>query len=304
MTNKTTDLVELIKQSGISVTKIATDTGVPRGRIYNWIVGRGTPKHEDSVVLQEYLLKNKQNDQAAPSGSPVEHWLIKELILRGIRPSFIAKNTDIPQDRIYKWFSGRGTPKYDDSKKLQEILQESDSVVSEPNAEYFSSSDWTLRQIVGIIQAINDWTIEQVAESIQYTRVTLAHAMSVNDEAMKTKLLRVHGDLVKKVPSQKNEPVNVELVASLRDQISLLKELVQDLRDQVARLQNQHDISLNSIEQNQLVLLAYQKAAHNLRVEFAAGSDKRRLTSLRAHADKALAESYVLKSEKGNHAHK
>jgi hypothetical protein len=105
-----------------------------------------------------------------------------------------------------------------------------------------------------------------------------------------------HGHIIKKVPRPMNETPCGEIVAQMQDQISELKA---DKR----RLEKMVDLSLNSMEQTQLVLLAYQKAAHNLRVEFAAGSDKKKQKSLQVHADKVLAESYLVRSEKDNPAH-
>jgi predicted transcriptional regulator len=308
MDNKTADFLEIIKQSGISVTEIAEGTGIPRNRMYQWISGRSTPKYEDAAAVRAFIEKNKLPNAEISSGEvSVRNAVLVKLQEQGLKVSDIARLTDIPADRIYKWYAGKGTPRYEDVKKLQTLLPNSSNsldMVNEPAAEYSLNQGWTLKQMVGIIQAIKDWTIEQVADTIDYSRVHLANAMATNDEAMRGKLLKVHGHLISNIPVPKKEAAQSELLDSFRDQIVLLKSHVQDLRDQISRLEHQQDVNLSSIEQNQLVLLAYQKAAHNLRVEFAAGSDKRKLTLLRAHADKALAESYVAKTEKGTRVHK
>lgn len=227
--------------------------------------------------------------------------LLEKIKQNGLRPPDISKRTGIPVARIYKWYAGGASPKYADIKLLKGLLEPETkqplggidiAIAAEPTHTYRTSADFDLRQIVGIIQAVNNWTQEQVAQSINYTRVSLGNAMDRDDQAIKKLLTDKFGHLLKKVPPpiQTEAPCG-EIVAQMQSQIERLEA-------DKKRLEKLVDFSLNSMEQTQLALLAYQKAAHLIRVQFAAGADKKLLKQLQAHADKVLAASYSVKSEK------
>ena len=61
---------ELREKSGLSQQELATATGIPKDRIAKWEQGKGTPKAEDSKVLnnyfKDYLPQNATRNAEAP----------------------------------------------------------------------------------------------------------------------------------------------------------------------------------------------------------------------------------------------
>ena len=55
MANYTEILFEKLQQAGLSVYQFSKDTGIPKGRIYQWRRGNGNPKAEDSEIIDAYL---------------------------------------------------------------------------------------------------------------------------------------------------------------------------------------------------------------------------------------------------------
>lgn len=239
--------------------------------------------------------------------------LLEKLKSKDVSITKIAKDTGIPRNRIYQWIAGRGTPGFEDAQILYKYFDKkgvssTDSytdkwgVVHDPARAYYrTSADFDLRQTVGIIQAVNNWTIEQVAQSIGYTRVGLGMAMDKDDQAIKGLLTDKFSHILKKVPqpSQPETPCG-EIVQQMQSTIDAKEELIVELKAALRRLEKMIDLSLNSVEQRQLVLLAYQKAANYLQADLAAGPDKKKQKELRAYADKLLSESIRVAPEKGS----
>jgi hypothetical protein len=59
MSHKTSDLLEIIKNSGKTVRKISKDLGIPEQRIYGWMNKGAQPKYEDEAKVREYLGTNQ-----------------------------------------------------------------------------------------------------------------------------------------------------------------------------------------------------------------------------------------------------
>lgn len=53
--NEIKELLDKIKSSDVSVRRIAQKTGIPEGRIYNWLNKDVHPKYEDVQKLKEYF---------------------------------------------------------------------------------------------------------------------------------------------------------------------------------------------------------------------------------------------------------
>lgn len=73
-TKEIEQLINKIKESGISVAKISSKTGIPPGRIYNWMAPTKnvSPKHEDIQKLQEFF-----NNPAHIVNEPSAEYLTK-----------------------------------------------------------------------------------------------------------------------------------------------------------------------------------------------------------------------------------
>ena len=64
--------------------------------------------------------------------------LFEEIQKRGLSVAKFAKETGIPQDRIYQWQRGRGHPKAEDSRKIQNWLEQIPTV-NEPTPPYINT---------------------------------------------------------------------------------------------------------------------------------------------------------------------
>lgn len=49
------DIIDEIRAKGVSVLKISKETGIPANRMYKWYEGKGSPKHEDVLILRKWL---------------------------------------------------------------------------------------------------------------------------------------------------------------------------------------------------------------------------------------------------------
>lgn len=56
------EILEIIKRNDLSIADIAKESGVSASKIYNWNNGRGGPKGEDFVKLQDWLNKFNGTD--------------------------------------------------------------------------------------------------------------------------------------------------------------------------------------------------------------------------------------------------
>lgn len=72
MIKKEPNLVEIIKDSGISVRKLAKDCGIPEQRVYAWINKGSRPKYEDELKVREYLEEKVGNKSNAMPPSDLE----------------------------------------------------------------------------------------------------------------------------------------------------------------------------------------------------------------------------------------
>lgn len=55
MSIKLADLFEEIERRGLSVAQFARQAGIPEDRAYQWKAGRGKPKGEDAVKIQDWI---------------------------------------------------------------------------------------------------------------------------------------------------------------------------------------------------------------------------------------------------------
>jgi predicted nuclease with TOPRIM domain len=44
-----------IEKEGLSVSKVSKDTGIESHRLYKWVQGKASPKHDDIKTLQSYI---------------------------------------------------------------------------------------------------------------------------------------------------------------------------------------------------------------------------------------------------------
>lgn len=65
MSNEIDTLLKEIEARGLTVAKFAAQAGIPPDRVYQWAKGRGKPKGEDALKIQNWLVKipGKANDQ-------------------------------------------------------------------------------------------------------------------------------------------------------------------------------------------------------------------------------------------------
>jgi transcriptional regulator with XRE-family HTH domain len=75
------DLLKEFQKLGLSVRKIATETGIPEQRMYRWFRELNYPKHDDLIILEQYLSKYKGVSPAKKQGEPLTNVqeTIKEL---------------------------------------------------------------------------------------------------------------------------------------------------------------------------------------------------------------------------------
>lgn len=80
------EILEIIKKTGISLAKVAKDSGIRYDRMYQWNIGKGNPKAEDEAKLQDWLRKYKNVDNSISVEKKSvevegEFDLVKELVL-------------------------------------------------------------------------------------------------------------------------------------------------------------------------------------------------------------------------------
>ena len=51
------DIIDKIKQTGISVDNLSKATGIPTSRIYKWFSKKAEPKYADTKLLEDFLNK-------------------------------------------------------------------------------------------------------------------------------------------------------------------------------------------------------------------------------------------------------
>lgn len=56
-----------LKDKGVSVLKLSNETGISAYKIYKWLDGKATPKHEDSKKLEQWL-RNELEDVPPGNG--------------------------------------------------------------------------------------------------------------------------------------------------------------------------------------------------------------------------------------------
>lgn len=93
MSNKATNIVEYIKQSGISVRRIAKDLGIPEQRIYGWTTKGAKPSYEDAIRVKEYLLSKEENtNQSQPIKPPDDYEAVISVLLSRVAELLSYRN--------------------------------------------------------------------------------------------------------------------------------------------------------------------------------------------------------------------
>lgn len=64
MSKETSKVVELIKNSGLSVRRLSKELGIPEQRMYGWMNKGATPGHEDTQKVLAYF-GNTQTKKAS-----------------------------------------------------------------------------------------------------------------------------------------------------------------------------------------------------------------------------------------------
>ena len=62
MFKKAADLLEYLERKGISIPNFAKQSGVSANRLHLWKAGRGNPKSDDTVLIQQWYEKHVVND--------------------------------------------------------------------------------------------------------------------------------------------------------------------------------------------------------------------------------------------------
>lgn len=49
------ELLDKIKESGVSVSSLSMATGIPEPRIYKWMQGKANPREKDRMLLEKFV---------------------------------------------------------------------------------------------------------------------------------------------------------------------------------------------------------------------------------------------------------
>lgn len=58
LSNTSRQLFEYLEKNNISIYKFSKESGIPKGRIYQWQRGNGNPKGDDIKIIDKYLVKD------------------------------------------------------------------------------------------------------------------------------------------------------------------------------------------------------------------------------------------------------
>ena len=67
------DIIDKIKESGVSVDNLSKATGIPTSRIYKWFSKKAEPKYADTKLLEDFLKVGKvKPDVTTPNTSRLD----------------------------------------------------------------------------------------------------------------------------------------------------------------------------------------------------------------------------------------
>lgn len=93
MNTKQPNLLEILKDSGINIRKLAKDVGIPEQRIYAWINKGSRPKMADEEKVREYLdSKYKTTNQSQPIKPPDDYEAVISVLLSRVSELLALKN--------------------------------------------------------------------------------------------------------------------------------------------------------------------------------------------------------------------
>ena len=65
------DIIDKIKETGVSVDNLSKATGIPTSRIYKWFSKKAEPKYADTKLLEDFLNKGLVKPDVATLGNAI-----------------------------------------------------------------------------------------------------------------------------------------------------------------------------------------------------------------------------------------